>query len=193
MRNYTKHRKGSRGKRTRRLRGGMLGMFGNKSSASAAPAKPNVSDIDSHEKGVADKLKAADAALAAAQQAQQRLQKEQANTAKCASKVKDIIQKKSASAQGRVSDIKKEVDKLTDQLTKLNAQKKETDIAFNEANKALNAVNASSKQEFQKCLEDPDKYNLSIPNIEPTKGVSTPESANPVSYTHLTLPTILLV
>ena len=66
MRNYTKHRKGRRGKRTRRLSGGMLGLFGKKTPAStAAPAgEPNVTDIDSHEKGVADKLKAADAALA---------------------------------------------------------------------------------------------------------------------------------
>ena len=72
MRNYTKHRKNRRGKRTRRLSGGMFGMFKRKpAAAAAASGEPDVGDIDSHEKGVADKLKAADAALVAAQQAQQ--------------------------------------------------------------------------------------------------------------------------
>ena len=177
MPRYSK-RKGRQRKQTRRLRGGLLGLnfgFGKKNAAAAAvDGDPDIGDIDSHESAVSKKVQAADAALVAARESQQRLQQEQINTGKCASKVKEVIKKKSARSRAHVSDIKKEVDQLDNQLTKLNAQKKETDKAFAEANKTLSAVNASAGPEFKKCLQEPDNYNLAIPNVDPAEGVNPP-------------------
>ena len=186
MRNYTKHRKGLRKKQTRRLTGGFLPFFGKRKSADPMAAvndTPDIGNIDSHESAITKKLQAADQALVAAQAAQQRLQQEQVNTGKCASKVKEVIKNKSIRAQQHIFDIKKDLPQLDDQLSKLNAQlsklndqKEEADKAFVEANKTLSAVNASAGSEFKKCLENPDNYQSPpIPNIEPTRGLPTPE------------------